>query len=138
MSGAEPLWSNVRPLNTSPRAEWSTATMVLVKSTVGDQPLMVPSSPSNRNRLCPVLPASVTGKLSPARLVNTVPVGALIAPPGPATVILSGILPKVVGLYSVVVPVPLLATHRKVPVPIDSPQELTSKGSVVGAPTVAW
>src|SRR5207244_2966573 len=65
---------------------------------------------------------------------KTAPVGAPLTPEAPGTLTISG-LPPGWGtpwpLYSVLVPVPLLATHMGPPGPIARPQGLIRLGSVV-------
>ncbi len=56
---------------------------------------MVPSSESNRNRLCPLTPFLLTLNPGPAKLVKTVPVGAPGLPSGAGMFTFSGIFEKV-------------------------------------------
>ncbi len=89
-------WTIAKPLNTAPIDDWSTAVTALCRSTLGDQPVIVPSSESNRNRLCPVTPFLVTLNDGPAKLVKTVPVGAPWLPSAAGMATVSGLLAKVV------------------------------------------
>src|SRR3712207_2786072 len=111
-------------------------TMAFVRSTPGFQPETVPSAVLNRNTLEPVLP-SPSVMLNPVPLLlKTIPVGESGKRPpfgfgGTST---TNGLTVTVGaevLYSVLVPVPWLATHHGPVVLGASPHGLTDRKSVV-------
>src|SRR5690349_20469056 len=81
----------------------------------------MPPSPSNRNRALPPV-----GRLKPAVVLNTVPVGA----PGTET-IRPCLTPA--PLYSVDLSVPLSETHHGVVGPDVRPPPFCRSGSVIGA-----
>src|SRR5882724_665520 len=109
--------------------------MAWVKSTVGLQPEIPPSSLAKMKRLDPDTLPFETGN-SPVPL-KTMPVGAAIVPPPAGGMITTRGWPTGAGFpepsYSVLTPVALSATQRNVGCATARPQGLTKFGSVTGA-----
>src|SRR6266516_8160220 len=111
-------------------AELSTAITAVVGFTVGFQPRIVPSSVANKKRLGAEAAPLLTRKSAVA--LKTVPVGVPAVPSGAGIVTVRGTFWSAV-LYSVDVPVPLLATQIGL-VPLeDRPHGLTTLESVMAA-----
>src|SRR5437588_209241 len=101
--------------------------MAWVRSTLGFQPEMVPSSVAKRNWLGPdALPSVMTKSLV---LLKTLPVGAPPGPPPGSGMLTTGGTPMPLLLYRVDRPVPLSEICQGPVGLCDRPQGLTRFGS---------